>query len=282
LVLSRRKQESGWLRQPSAPVRRTTSPGAVAQWLAPLERLAATSANWVAKPVGIFEHAGERYAIPRYTFVGNRSSDAPIRIGIFAGIHGDEPDGVRAVAQFAQLLETLPELAAGYALSLYPVCNPTGLEDRTRHSRNGKDLNREFWRNSVEPEVRLLEDELSSQKFDGIIALHTDEHSHGVYGYARGATLTKHLLRPALAAAAELLPVNFDERIDGFQAKDGLIEECYEGVLSAPPKARSRPFEIILEAPGLAPLYLREVALVVALRAVLDEYRKFIAYAPNL
>ena len=33
-------------------------------------------------------------------------------------------------------------------LSFYPVCNPTGFEDRTRFSRGGKDLNREFWRNS--------------------------------------------------------------------------------------------------------------------------------------
>jgi len=253
-----------------------------APWLAPLDRLAATTASTVSKPLGQFEQAGERYEIPRYIFVGNRSGDAPIRIGIFAGIHGDEPEGVRALAQLAQLLETLPDLASGYALSLYPVCNPTGLEDRTRHSRNGKDLNREFWRNSAEPEFRLLEAELASQKFDGIIALHTDDQSHGVYGFARGATLTRHLLRPALAAAAEFLPVNYDERIDGFHAREGLIEDCYDGVLSAPPKARSKPFEIILEAPGLAPLYLREVALVVALRAILVEYRKFIAYAPNL
>jgi len=254
----------------------------LAPWLASLDRLAATNASMVSKPLGQFEQAGERYEIPRYIFVGNRSGDAPIRIGIFAGIHGDEPEGVRALAQLAQLLETLPDLASGYALSLYPVCNPTGLEDRTRHSRNGKDLNREFWRNSAEPEVRLLEAELASQKFDGIIALHTDDQSHGVYGFARGATLTRHLLRPALAAAAEFLPVNYDERIDGFHAREGLIEDCYDGVLSAPPKARSKPFEIILEAPGLVPLYLREVALVVALRAILVEYRKFIAYAPNL
>jgi hypothetical protein len=89
-------------------------------------------------------------------------------------------------------------------------------------------------------------------------------------------------LRPALAAAAELLPVNHDERIDGFHAKEGLIEDCYEGVLSAPARTRPKPFEIILETPGQAPLFLREAALVVALRAILAEYRKFIAYAPNL
>ena len=261
---------------------KTASRRSLAELLAPLDRLAATTASLIAKPVGQFEHGGERYEIPRYIFVGNRSSDTPIRVGIFAGIHGDEPEGVRALVQLAQLLESKPELAAGYCVFLYPVCNPTGLEDRTRHSRNGNDLNRAFWRNSHEPEVRLLQAELVSQSFDGIIALHTDEHSNGFYGFVRGATLTQHLLHPALAAAAELLPVNHDERIDGFHAKDGLIKDCYEGVLGAPPKVRPKPFEIILETPGQAPLFLREAALVVALRAILGEYRKFIAYAPNL
>lgn len=254
----------------------------VQEWIAPLDRLADSTASFIAKPIGEFEHGEERYEIPRYIFIGNRRSDTPIRIGIFAGIHGDELEGVRAVARFAQLIESEPSLAAGYCLYLYPVCNPTGFEDRTRHSRRGKDLNREFWRNSTEPEVRLLQAELISQSFDGIIALHTDEHSNGLYSFVRGATLTKHLLRPAMAAAAELVPINEDETIDGFHAKDGLIEDCYEGVLSAPPKIRPKPFEIILETPRQAPVFLREAALVVALRAILAEYRKFIAYAPNL
>jgi protein MpaA len=262
--------------------RRALRRRSIADLLAPLEELAANSASLVAKPVGQFEHGTQRYEIPRYLLVGNSSSDTPIRVGIFAGIHGDEPEGVHALVQFAGLLESTPELAAGYCLFLYPVCNPTGLEDGTRHSRNGKDLNREFWRNSNEPEVRLLQAELVSQSLDGMIALHTDEHSNGLYGFVRGATLTRHLLRPALAAAAELLPVNQDDRIDGFHAKDGLIEDCYEGVLSAPPKVRPKPFEITLESPGQAPLYLRQSALLVALPAILGEYRKFIAYAPNL
>ena len=110
-----------------------------------------------------FETGGETYTLPRYLFVGPKGGDTPIRLGIFAGIHGDEPEGVRAVVQFLKLLEAKPELASGYYLSVYPVCNPTGFEDGTRHSRSGKDLNREFWGNSNEPEVRLLQAELISR-----------------------------------------------------------------------------------------------------------------------
>jgi hypothetical protein len=53
-------------------------------------------------------------------------------------------------------------------------------------------------------------------------------------------------------------------------------------VLSAAPKVRPRPFEITLETPQAAPNYLKEAALVAALRSILARYREFIAYAPNL
>ena len=229
-----------------------------------------------------FEAGGETCTLSRYLFVGPKGGDTPIRIGIFAGIHGDEPEGVRAVVQFLKLLEAKPELATGYYLSFYPVCNPTGYENGTRHSRSGKDLNREFWGNSSEPEVRLLQAELISRSFNGIISLHTDDTSDGFYGIVRGATLTKHLIEPALRAAEKFLPRDKRPVIDGFRACNGIIRDAYDGVLSAPPKVRPRPFEIILETPSAPPVYLKECAFVVALKTILDEYRKFIAYAPNL
>jgi hypothetical protein len=103
-----------------------------------------------------------------------------------------------------------------------------------------------------------------------------------MYGFVRGTTLSKHLLRPSHDAAAAILPRNFDEVIDGFKARNGIIREGYPGVLSAPPGVRPRPFEIIFGTPHAAPWYQQEAALVVALQTILAEYRKFIAYAPNL
>jgi hypothetical protein len=254
----------------------------IAELLAPLEKIAANSTNLVANHDARFMAGGETYVLPRYLFVGPRGGDTPIRIGIFAGIHGDEPEGVHALVQFVKLLEAKPELATGYYLSLYPICNPTGFEDNTRHARSGKDLNREFWRNSAEPEVRLLQAELQSRSFQGIISLHTDDTSDGFYGFVRGAMLTKHLIEPALAAAEKFLPRNELPVIDGFNARRGIIRDCYEGVLTAPPRMRPRPFEIILETPATPPNYLKELAFVVSLQTILLEYNQFIAYAPNL
>jgi hypothetical protein len=254
----------------------------LAELLAPLEQIAATSPNLVSNHDARFEVDGEEYVLPRYLFVGPRGGDTPIRVGIFAGIHGDEPEGVHALVQFIKLLEAKPELATGYYLSIYPVCNPTGFEDNTRHSRAGKDLNREFWKNSTEPEIRLLQAELISRSFQGIISLHTDDTSDGFYGFAHGATLTKNLIAPALAAAEKFLPRDERPVIDGFNARNGIIRDAYEGILNAPPKIRPRPFEIILETPAAPPEYLKELAFVSALQTILTEYNKFIAYAPNL
>jgi len=263
-------------------VRPTVRARTLAEVLAPLDRIAAHSPNLVANHEAKFTADGREYVLPRYLFVGPRGGDTPIRLGIFAGIHGDEPEGIHALVQFIQLLEARPELATGYYLSFYPGCNPTGYEDGTRQARSGQDLNREFWKNSAVPEVRLLEAELQSRSFQGIISLHTDDTSHGFYGFVRGATLTRHLIEPALAAAEKFLPRNTRPVIDGFAARQGVITQCYDGVLGAPPKARPRPFEIILETPAAAPEYLKQCALAAALQTILVEYQKFMAYAANL
>ena len=254
----------------------------IADLLAPLEKIAAHSVSLVANYGARFGVGSETYELPHYLFVGPKGGDTPIRIGVFAGIHGDEQEGAHAVIQFIKLLEAKPEFAAGYYLSFYPICNPTGFEDGTRYSRNGRDLNREFWKNSREPEVRLLQAELVSRSFNGVISLHTDDTSDGFYCFARGALLTRHLIEPALQAAEKFLPRDRRAMVDGFQARNGIIYDAYDGVLSAPPKVRPRPFEIILETPKSPPAFLKECAFVVALKTILTEYRKFIAYAPNL
>jgi murein peptide amidase A len=261
----------------AAPVRRS-----VAELLAPLERIAGASPSLVANHGAQFQSCGQGYELPRYLFIGPKGGDDAIRVGLFAGIHGDELEGVHALIQFLSLLERKPELAAGYCLFVYPVCNPTGFEDGTRHARCGKDLNREFWNGAEEPEVKLLQSELLAHSFHGVISLHTDDSSHGFYGFAHGSTLTKNLIEPALQAAEVFLPRNENVTIDGFRARNGIIRDSYPGVLSAPPKVRPRPFEIILETPQEPPNYLKEAALVAALRMILTCYREMMAYAPNL
>jgi protein MpaA len=272
--------------RPSAGIKVENPPAAnrrsIADLLAPLDQLAKDSPNLVVNREARFDVNGESYFLPRYLFIGPKSGDAPVRIGIFAGIHGDEPEGAYAAVRFLRFLDTYAELAAGYCVSVYPVCNPSGFEDNTRHSRRGKDLNREFWLKSAEPEVGLLQAQLVSHSFHGIISLHVDDSSDGFYGLVGGATLTKHLIEPALKAADSFLPLDKRTLIDGFPARNSVVRHSFPGVLSAPPIVRPRPFEIILEAPKGRPAYLTEWAFVAALKSILDSYRKFIAYGQNL
>jgi protein MpaA len=230
--------------------------------------------------LGDFEVGSEKYSLPRFTLRGPNSSD-PIRIGIFAAIHGDEPAGALAAAKFLTEAARDPVMIENFLLQIYPLCNPTGYEDNTRHSRCGKDLNREFWKSSGEPEIAILEHELRTQRFSGIIQLHADDTSDGIYGFVRGHTLTENLLRPALSEADKILPRNVNATIDGFAARNGIIYHSYEGILAAPLQSEP-PFEIIFETPHHAPMALQVEALVVAVRTILNEYRRLISFAANI
>ncbi len=233
-------------------------------------------------PVGEFHHGACRYDLPRFVFRGPPGGHDPIRLGLFAAIHGDEPEGTFALRDFLLALDDDPALAQGYELYAYPVCNPSGFEDQTRHSRAGFDLNREFWRGSKQPEVYLLERELGVRRFAGLVALHSDDTCDGAYAYVRGATLTEALAKPALAAAAAFLPLATGAVIDGFPARDGLISECYEGVLGNPAERHPLPFEIIFETPQGAPVAQQTAGAAAALDAILREYRQFLAYGQDL
>ena len=76
--------------------------------IAPLQKIAASSPNLTASHLPEFEINGDRYQLPRYFFVGPNGGDVPIRVGIFATIHGDEPEGAHAIVRFIKLLEELP------------------------------------------------------------------------------------------------------------------------------------------------------------------------------
>lgn len=240
--------------------------------------LAVRSDFFVARPLAL-SHSAQ---FEQFVFEGPHGGGDPLRIGLFAGIHGDERAGSAALFALAEKLVANANLAEGYNLHFYPICNPTGFDVGTRFSKSGKDLNREFWRNSREPEVVLLEREIHRHGFHGLVSLHSDDTSNGLYGFVRGAVLARSLLEPALRAAEDVLPRNESAIIDGFAAERGIISECYEGILTSPPKLENTPFEIIFETPHHASAEAQVQAFVVAILTILAEYRKFIAFAADL
>jgi murein peptide amidase A len=250
--------------------------------LAPLDSLVEKSPGFISKSLGQFESAGQTYSLPRYVYLGQKGGGDVIRIGILATLHGDEPEGALALTRFVSVLESNPEIAKGYALFLYPVCNPTAFEDNTRLSRTGKDLNQEFWSNSAEPEVRYLESEIWMHAFDGLITLRSDPGSAGIYGFVNGSVLSESLIEPALREAERFLPRNRRPIIDGFPARRGVISDNSSGTVKTPQGLRRPPFDITLETPRKASLHRQVEALTVALETILLEYRYLIAIAQNI
>ncbi|MES2706838.1 MAG: succinylglutamate desuccinylase/aspartoacylase family protein [Verrucomicrobiota bacterium] len=200
-----------------------------------------------------------------------------VKVGIFAGIHGDEPAGSQTVRELAAWARRRPEELAGFELTLFPVCNPYGCKAGTRHSPCGMDLNREFWTGSDQCEVRALEKELRAGHFHLIVALHEDDTSEGLYGFAGDHPLSHRVLAKSLSDASLVLPVNAAPVIDGFSAAGGIITEGYSGILTAPPEQRPRAVEIVFETPALAPMARRVVAGVVAVKSMLLAYRELTA-----
>lgn len=225
---------------------------------------------------------GTLRGVPKYVFSGPGDRRSHLKVGIFAGIHGDEDSGVTAVCRLASLLDRQPEIARGYELFLYPVCNRHGYLANCRWSENGLDLNREFWKGSEEPEVRVLEQELEANRFDGIVALHSDDTSEGLYGFVKGHELTRYVLEPALEAAGMFLPRNFDKSIDNFEANNGIITQGYEGILTAPPTQKFRPFEIVFETPHLADAERQVQAHLAAIAVILERFKVLISEGQNI
>jgi hypothetical protein len=75
------------------------------QILAPLFVLAAGgSPHLTAAIAGTFVQGDAPEAIHRFRFSGPDSGSDPIRLGLFAGVHGDEPAGCVALVEFLQSL----------------------------------------------------------------------------------------------------------------------------------------------------------------------------------
>ena len=100
--------------------------------------------------IGEVRHAGRTYPLVKLVTMPPASPYATrLPICIVAGVHGDEPDGVLSALEFARRFARSPNLTDNYSLTIYPCINPTGYQRMTRENLNGKDLNREFFRDSA-------------------------------------------------------------------------------------------------------------------------------------
>ena len=242
--------------------------------LKPLLDLAENSDYLIAGSVGEFLVGEDLFQIPRFTFIGPTGGGDTIRIGIFAAIHGDEPEGTEAVIEFLKKLEQKPLLASGYHLYVYPVCNPTGFIAQTRNNNAGEDLSKHFWRGSSQPEIYYLERELGVLRFHGVISLHANNQLDTLLLTTRSEILNHDVIHPAIQAAQQSLSLN--------ALKAELDKDLPVNFLTAGDGSDPTPFELHAGIPLHAPSHLRINGTIAILNSIFDSYRSFLSISQNL
>lgn len=260
----------------------TDQPNATRQLLRPLLDLAENSDYLIAGSVGQFVIQQNVFQIPRFIFMGPAGGGDTIRLGVFAGLHIDDPEGAEALVEFLKELESAPQVARGCHIYAYPICNPAGFAARIRGSAAGENLAGHFWRGSTQPEVYYLEREMGVLKFHGVISLQTRTDSADFLINTNSDVLKQALARPAMQATRRFLP----GRVAKSEQDTGLIQEVPEAsppdFLAATEELNPAPFELHIGIPEHAPRPSQIHGTVGALRSILDSYRNLLAIGQNL
>ncbi len=139
-------------------------------------------------------------------------------VGLFGGVHGDEPVGVISVLEFLEGQGWTSHPAIGF--SIFPCLNPTGFTLGTRENADGIDVNRQYDRDEV-PEVRTLRAMVKHDAFDAFIDAHDDPEEDGFYVYA---FLEDRAWHPEIVqAVAQRGPVTGKSEVDETPVAAGLI-----------------------------------------------------------
>lgn len=156
------------------------------------------------------EPMGESGGVPLLAFTRRARRPGP-RIYVSAGVHGDEP--AAPVALLAACQQGVFDDRATWFL--VPMINPTGFSRHQRDNATGIDLNRDYLSLKA-PEVRSHVAWLRRQpRFDLAVCLHEDWEAVGFYHYELSRQIDPGFSRQIRATAAEYLPIEAGEVIDG-------------------------------------------------------------------
>lgn len=189
-----------------------------------VERLKAIAHYPVAslEELGSFAVEGREY--PMFLLrLGNRAL-RKLSVLISAGIHGDEPAGVEAALQFAEITADNPLLLEHFSFDIFPCDNPYGWERNTRENSHGLDLNRQFKVREPAPEIDLIMKGLHGGCFDLVYEMHEDCDSPGFYLYEFGED-PRFFVGEAVIEEVQSLgyPINTSPIIEKRRARGGII-----------------------------------------------------------
>lgn len=118
--------------------------------------------------VARFGHEGRRYPTVR---VRTPNVDAPRRLLVCAGIHGNERAGILAIPTILDDVAADPSLIDGVHLDILTPVNPVGAAMNSRYNAAGFDLNRDFIRFETR-EARIVRDVMLETRPSLVLSLH--------------------------------------------------------------------------------------------------------------
>lgn len=226
-----------------------------------LRELAAEKTWLFHEPISTVAH-GSRVVIDRYVFAGPETSSDPVRLALFGGLAHGEGLSTEALADFASDLFFRPELATGTHLYFYPSAF---------QAPSGRDLYGELWRESDEAEPYLIERELRTIGFHGVVTLQLDSRLRGFHAQLFGpaASLREYLVDKTLERVSVLLDSEAGFGIERRTLTTGV-------------GLRPNPFELVLRAsPRVSPIRASQ-SFRIALHSVLSEYRAISGHANSI
>lgn len=148
------------------------------------------------------ECADSKLKLSSYVFIGQRTSNLPVRMAFVAGLRSHDGLAQRALAKLLVELEVAPLVGSDYALFSYAV---------TRESND--DLSEAFtndWldeSSGVQPILQVLESDMASSDVDGFISIVTNERANGFRIETDSELIATEVAWPALEVAGRFVPL---------------------------------------------------------------------------
>jgi hypothetical protein len=250
-----------------ATVKSPRSETPVAKLLRPLDQLSQSKRRLYSTRIFTGEDRASSQ-ISRYVFEGDQSSGLPVRIGIFAGLRGNDAVGPGAVATFLEDLVALPHLGNNLRIYAYPVVNATGFEGATPSSERRQYIINQIGCKTMSAATYQIEREIFAIAFDGIVTIRSDDESKHFKVSISDPHLQETFVRPILSSLEPILPV---EEGDGDSGRS----------LTAGLSLKRRPIELTLRVPSSGWSGLYSIGLRIALHIAVDGFRRYMVQRKN-
>jgi hypothetical protein len=148
------------------------------------------------------ECADSKLKLSSYVFIGQRTSNLPVRMAFVAGLRSHDDLAQRALAKLLVELEVAPLVGSDYALFSYAVM-------RESNDDMGEPFTNDWLDESsgVQPILQVLESDMASSDVDGFISIVTNERASGFRIETDSELIATEVAWPALEVAGRFVPL---------------------------------------------------------------------------